>query len=988
MRVIGKIKIGVIGAVLIFLACVEHNQKEKTYNAKLEVENIKGLEYKRFGIKGTTVSGQLPRGGNIFLRSELGMGGWDGAIDHQNNIAYIASGFGLRTFDVSDPANIKFLGVIGLPDFCRDVDVSGGIAFVVCGTAGLRIIDVSNPEYPREITFYDTPGYAWGVYRVGTIVYIADGPSGLRIIDVSNPYNPQLLGWLDTPGYAVDVFVKDNKAYVADRWGGMRIIDVSNPTDPQEIGAFAPAGSKDFWDVYVVGNKAYVADGYPSGLSPALRIIDVSNPANPTQISSITLFGDRTGWSRINWLSYKGNYIFYSNSWAWGGTNPPRGGVRVIDVSNPSSPFICAEIYEPWTETHGVFVNPTTNLLYLVWDWQRFATFDISNPCNPVLLNIWRSPGDSWGVALDPSRKIAYIGDGGGGLRIIDISDISFPREISYWDTPCYARGVDVKTHPSGATIAYVADACGGLRIIDVTNPQYPQEASFFRPWGVESFTNYWRYRRAITISNIGNPNPLTDYQVLVTNPIYNETGLVASWHFNEGSGTVAYDSSGNNNNGTLYNGPTWVDGKFGKALSFDGVNDYVLSSRGIAPPSTFTANIWIYYTGDNGVVVDWLGQAGINTGYHASGIEIVGGTVRIRYWSLPCVNLGSITPNNWYMITLVYDGSNLKGYINGEFRASTSGALTHPSTLYIALGATDTTHCGDGTYFGGIVDEFRFYNRALSDAEIQALYQAKARLDYGDIRFTDSDGSTLLNYWQEADGRFWVKVPYIPANSTKTIYVYYGNPSATSLSNGDATFDFFDDFEGTSLDTTKWVAYANSYSVSNSVLRVNIGGIERTSAFPFNIQDGYMVETKVIHYTSAGGYGGVLPEVASSPFTASGNANANATILYMRQVGSATVYYWIGNGASASYNVANGASTGWTSSNNVWYITGISVRGGEVKLWRDGTAIVTVTGITWYKNLKYVKLGSFHRNAAYDIQDTGYDWIRVRKYTSPEPTA
>ena len=304
-----------------------------------------------------------------------------------------------------------------------------------------------------------------------------------------------------------------------------------------------------------------------------------------------------------------------------------------------------------------------------------------------------------------------------------------------------------------------------------------------------------WQYRKPITIDNTQNSNTLTDYQVLVTNPVYNENGLVGSWHFNEGSGTIARDTSGNNNHGTLVNGPTWVDGKFGRALSFDGVDDYVISSRGISPPSTFTANIWIYYTGDNGVVVDWLGQGSINTGYHDSGIEIVGGTVRVRYWNLPCVNLGSITANNWYMITLVYDGSNLKGYINGEFKGSTSGALSHPSTLFIALGATDSTNCGDGTYFGGKVDEFRFYTRALSPEEIQALYEAKARLDYGDIRFTDSDGTTLLNYWQEADGRFWVKVPEIPANSNKTIYVYYGNSEATSLSNGEAVFDFFATF-------------------------------------------------------------------------------------------------------------------------------------------------------------------------------------------------
>jgi len=197
---------------------------------------------------------------------------------------------------------------------------------------------------------------------------------------------------------------------------------------------------------------------------------------------------------------------------------------------------------------------------------------------------------------------------------------------------------------------------------------------------------------------------------------------LVVWYRFDEGSGTIAIDET-RINNGTIY-GAIFLDGKFGKALSFDGVNDYVISSIGISPPSTFTANVWIYYTGDNGVVVDWLGQAGINTGYHDSGIEIVGGTVRVRYWNLPCVNLGSITPNNWYMITLVYDGSNLKGYINGEFKGSTSGALSHPSSLYIALGAADSTNCGDGTYFGGIIDEFRFYTRALSEEEIRLLYE------------------------------------------------------------------------------------------------------------------------------------------------------------------------------------------------------------------------------------------------------------------------
>ncbi|MEM1804726.1 MAG: DUF2341 domain-containing protein [Nanopusillaceae archaeon] len=73
-------------------------------------------------------------------------------------------------------------------------------------------------------------------------------------------------------------------------------------------------------------------------------------------------------------------------------------------------------------------------------------------------------------------------------------------------------------------------------------------------------------------------------------------------------------------------------------------------------------------------------------------------------------------------------------------------------------------------------------------------ISQGKMRSDCGDIRFTDSDGRTLLNYWIESgcntnNTRIWVKVPNIPARSNKTIYLYYGNPNATSLSNISSVF-------------------------------------------------------------------------------------------------------------------------------------------------------------------------------------------------------
>jgi len=69
---------------------------------------------------------------------------------------------------------------------------------------------------------------------------------------------------------------------------------------------------------------------------------------------------------------------------------------------------------------------------------------------------------------------------------------------------------------------------------------------------------------------------------------------------------------------------------------------------------------------------------------------------------------------------------------------------------------------------------------------------------DGSDLRFTAPDGKTLLNYWVESwdnngTSKVWVKVPDV---GTDKIIMYYGNPNAKSLSDGEGVFDFFDDFD------------------------------------------------------------------------------------------------------------------------------------------------------------------------------------------------
>jgi hypothetical protein len=87
-----------------------------------------------------------------------------------------------------------------------------------------------------------------------------------------------------------------------------------------------------------------------------------------------------------------------------------------------------------------------------------------------------------------------------------------------------------------------------------------------------------------------------------------------------------------------------------------------------------------------------------------------------------------------------------------------------------------------------------------------------KAKPDFGDVRFVQSDNQALLSYWLESkvDGvtaTFWIKIAGNLTAQSQIIYLYYGNDQATIESNGETTFAFFDDF---SSDLSKWVKEKN----------------------------------------------------------------------------------------------------------------------------------------------------------------------------------
>jgi len=99
-------------------------------------------------------------------------------------------------------------------------------------------------------------------------------------------------------------------------------------------------------------------------------------------------------------------------------------------------------------------------------------------------------------------------------------------------------------------------------------------------------------------------------------------------------------------------------------------------------------------------------------------------------------------------------------------------------------------------------------------------------RSDFGDVRFTDDDGVTELDYWMEKKvdsdyAIFWVEVKDDLSSSDATIYIYYGKSDAATTSNGKNTFLKFYDFG--SDETDEWILDAGSWQwdTSNGILKL-----------------------------------------------------------------------------------------------------------------------------------------------------------------------
>ena len=212
------------------------------------------------------------------------------------------------------------------------------------------------------------------------------------------------------------------------------------------------------------------------------------------------------------------------------------------------------------------------------------------------------------------------------------------------------------------------------------------------------------------------------------------------------GTGTSWRDISGNSNNGTLTNGPTFNSSN-GGSIVFDGVDDYVttamsssLNSSTTGASPVFTISNWVYLTANAGIV-DGLGiasptqaQSWAHYYYYdnPSGPTYNFNKVDTGYTNSRTFQIitapNAVLPNRWNNIVTIYNSGTVTFYVNNSIISGTITANDNTSTIVnnnfgLVLGKSNLG--AGGQAFNGRISNYNIYNRALSSTEITQNYNA-----------------------------------------------------------------------------------------------------------------------------------------------------------------------------------------------------------------------------------------------------------------------
>jgi chitodextrinase len=452
-------------------------------------------------------------------------------------------------------------------------------------------------------------------------------------------------------------------------------------------------------------------------------------------------------------------------------------------------------------------------------------------------------------------------------------------------------------------------------------------------------------------------------------------TGLVAAYSFDEGSGSVLHDSSGNGNNGTLSN-TSWTGGKNGKALSFNGTSSMVTipSSASLSPQTGVTVEAWVRpattISSWRAIAVKEQSTSALSYGLYAGSDS---GPAALVYTSAEknAKAASTLPQKTWTYIAAVYSGSTLSMFVNGSqvAQSTVSGSVTETSGA-LRLGG-DTIW---NEWFQGKIDDLRVYNRPLSASEVSSdmstpvplpgvappaptgLKASAATQTSVSLSWTSS-GVTAASYGVYANGSS-------VGSTSSTSYTVTGLTCGTSYTFGVDAADTLGDRSSKSTVTASTSACtqtADTQAPTTPTGLAKSGSTQTSVALTWNASTdnvgvkGYGVYTNSASsgtststsYTVSGLTCGTSYAFAVDAYDAAGNRSGKASVNASTAAcpGDTTPPSTPGN-VQVSGSTASSLSLSWSASTDNVGVSGYDVYNGSTKSGTTPSTSYTVSGL------------------------------------------
>jgi hypothetical protein len=286
----------------------------------------------------------------------------------------------------------------------------------------------------------------------------------------------QLVSEVPFTGVTADVYVADGYAYVSRLNDGVSIVDVHDQTNPRLVTHFANVSKETdyFNDTWVKGNVAFV-----SGARRGLVYYDVTNPASPVLLGSLP--------SRpvnVHTTFIDGN-ILYAQAF---GEEPE---VLVVDITDPRNPVLRSRYVAPEADVllnhmaHDSFA--LNGRLYINYWGLGLTIADTRDPNRLVPLGRYSytaATSHASAVGVFGSQIIAFEGGESwdAHLRVIDVTDPARPSLLAH-----YSLRPEISIHnmilDTASKKLYIAYYQDGVRVLDVSQPTAPKEIAYYNTW-------------------------------------------------------------------------------------------------------------------------------------------------------------------------------------------------------------------------------------------------------------------------------------------------------------------------------------------------------------------------------------------------------------------------------------------------------------------------------------------------------------------------